>query len=358
MTIERVEHALFDQISYDAPAPQTLAWQDDEVVDYAGGHARYSLDGRHQRGGYTSYGPFDGATASDDGRFVAIYQRLGTKALLFDRGKMIRELDRSYYCAEAYEYPVGFVRLPDGRTGLVHCPTAYNRLEIDDAATGERLTASDAREPADCFHSRPAGSPSGKRLVTAGWYWHPWDAIVLYDVAAALADPRVLDRLEGLEHSAHVGLTEETAAVWLDDDRIVVAGGPDEEDPEEKAALGDTPRLRPHGIAVFDLPSGRCKSSIVLPELPGGLMIAGAGRVVALRGEPRLVDLATGEELYRWRGVDGGAQVGPICWHLPPIPPIALDPARRRFAIASGGRITIVQLRGDVREGWRPGAGP
>jgi hypothetical protein len=55
-------------------------------------------------------------------------------------GGLIRELGRSYYHADAYRYPLALFTLPDGRTGLVHCPAAYNRLEIEDALTGAPLT--------------------------------------------------------------------------------------------------------------------------------------------------------------------------------------------------------------------------
>lgn len=64
--------------------------------------------------------------------------------------------------SEAYRYPVALFTLPDGRTGIAHCPERYNRLEIEDAITGERLTASGQREPRDVFHSRLAVSGDGR----------------------------------------------------------------------------------------------------------------------------------------------------------------------------------------------------
>ncbi len=67
---------------------------------------------------------------------------------------------------------------------------AYNRLEIEDARTGEPLTAGPEREPDDFFHSRLAVSPSGRYLLSAGWVWHPWGCLVVFDLRQALADPR------------------------------------------------------------------------------------------------------------------------------------------------------------------------
>jgi hypothetical protein len=47
----------------------------------------------------------------------------GTKALLLEPGgKVTRELNRSFHHAQAYRYPLALSALPDGRTGLVHCP--------------------------------------------------------------------------------------------------------------------------------------------------------------------------------------------------------------------------------------------
>jgi hypothetical protein len=46
------------------------------------------------------------------------------------------EVDRSFYHAKDYDYPAALGRLPDGREILVHCPDAYNVLEIEELATG------------------------------------------------------------------------------------------------------------------------------------------------------------------------------------------------------------------------------
>ena len=94
------------------------------------------------------------------------------QALLLHDGELIRELNRSHQQAGAYDYPIALGALPDGRQILVHCPDAYNVLQIEDAATGERLTAG-PREPRDVFHSRLAISPDGQHLLSAGWYWQP-----------------------------------------------------------------------------------------------------------------------------------------------------------------------------------------
>ncbi|MFN7976306.1 MAG: hypothetical protein U0166_28895 [Acidobacteriota bacterium] len=340
--VERHETGLFSEATFLAK-PQTLVWRGDTLVDLAGGHQTYDLVREQHWNLYTSYGlSFDGAVGDAGGHFAVIYQRLGTKGIVIRGDRMIREIDRSFYCADAYEFPVGFVPLPGGGLGLAHCPEEYCRLEIDDAATGERLTRA-VRRPSDFFHSRLAASPSGRRLLSAGWVWHPWDAVVFFDVAGALRDPSSLDRLDSLPESRHVGLAEETSAVWLDDDRVAVSSSDETEEPEEAAEAGGNPRLRPRGIAVYDVPTGRCLSSIVLGEVAGTMMPAGARHVVSFYREPKLIELATGTIVHRWEGVDSGDQTSSISRGRA-IRPLALDPARLRFAVACGETVTAIQL--------------
>ncbi len=77
---------------------------------------------------------------------------IGTKGLLLaSDGRLIREVNRSYYQAEAYRYPLVLCTLPHGHPGLVHCPERYNQLEVEVAVTGERLTANTDRKLADFF---------------------------------------------------------------------------------------------------------------------------------------------------------------------------------------------------------------
>ena len=111
---------------------------------------------------------------------------MGTKGLLLHNGKILRELNRSSYHANAYEYPVALFHEPGGRLLLAHCPEGYCRIELKEAETGRALTASADRKPSDVFHSRLAASPCGKRLLSAGWVWHPWGAVACFDIARAL----------------------------------------------------------------------------------------------------------------------------------------------------------------------------
>ncbi|MFE4633331.1 hypothetical protein ACFRJ1_08100 [Streptomyces sp. NPDC056773] len=138
--------------------PRSLRWDGEELVDAVGGFRRWTPDGAEHSGGFRYAHEYDRAAHSPSGRWTVIYTERGTKALLLDGERIARELSRSRYQAKAYDYPVALGTLPDGREVLVHCPDEYNVLQIEDAATGERLTAV-AREPRDFFHSRLASKP-------------------------------------------------------------------------------------------------------------------------------------------------------------------------------------------------------
>jgi hypothetical protein len=114
--------ALFNQSSFTATGIRSLCWRGEELVDWVGGCRAFALDGRERPSPVHYAYRFDAATASPDGRYAVIYERLGTKGLLLHDGKCIREINRSYYHADAYEYPVALFRDAGGRLLLAHCP--------------------------------------------------------------------------------------------------------------------------------------------------------------------------------------------------------------------------------------------
>jgi hypothetical protein len=257
----------FRQYSFPATGIRSLCWRGDDVIDWVGGGRALALDGTEQRASVCYAYRFDAATASRDGRFAVIYERLGTKGLVLKDGNILREIDRSFYHADDYEYPVALFCEPGGRLLLAHCPRSYCSVELEEAETGRQLTASAERRPSDFFHSRLVASPHGKRLLSAGWAWHPLGITEFFGVARALADPRHLDRGDRVSpYSGYGGLAEEGSACWLDDDRIVVGASDEPEDPEEVGEAGDEARLRPCGLTVHDLASGRCLRTFQLPD--------------------------------------------------------------------------------------------
>ena len=156
---------------------RSLHWHGDLLVDWASGGIRYALDGRERGHWGTPKYRCDSAVVSPSGDFVVLYEKLGTKALVLAGNHVIRELNRSYYYAEAYEFPLAVFRVADGREVIAHCPNSYNRIEIDDLVTGRRLTRPGGPELSDFFHSRLAANEAGTMLLSAGWIWHPLESL-------------------------------------------------------------------------------------------------------------------------------------------------------------------------------------
>jgi hypothetical protein len=217
-----------EELVLDVAGVKSLVWDGNDLVDWVAGGKRIALSGAvHPSGCYFAY-RFDSAISSPSGRFAALFEKLGTKALLLDRGKVSRELDRSYYCAHAYEFPIGFLSPPDGTEAIAHCPRDYCRIDIDVAETGQCLTDAADRKPADIFHSRLSTSPGGTALVSAGWIWHPFGVASLWSIEAVLGNPRLLDK-----SAIPLALDNEVESVaFLDEDRLAVATGTESLDGE------------------------------------------------------------------------------------------------------------------------------
>lgn len=122
--------------------------------------------------------------ASPDGRFAAIYNRVGRRTgVIFDltSGDITMRLDHEGRHSHASPFPISFFQ-HEGRPLLVHA-TAANRLDVSDPATGELLTSRPAasRRPAgddptpylDYFHGALLPSPDGEWIADDGWMWHP-----------------------------------------------------------------------------------------------------------------------------------------------------------------------------------------
>src|SRR6478672_12278045 len=120
---------------------RSLAWAGDDLVDWIGGR-RIQLDGKVVSFGVGTIYRFDGSAGLGD--VAAVFETLGTKGRLMRWNGQIaehnvvpigfdelREIDRSYYHADVYDYPLCLLHLPDGRRAVVHCPRRYDTLEIE-----------------------------------------------------------------------------------------------------------------------------------------------------------------------------------------------------------------------------------
>jgi hypothetical protein len=311
-------------------APRSLSWDGDVLVDWVGGGARYGLDGTVRPSGiYYAY-KFDRAITSPDARFQVLYDALGTKAILLEHGKLLRELNRSYYHANAYEYPIALF-IVEGRHLLAHCPNEYNELEIEDVLTGQLISKRSTRA-CDFFHSRLQTSPDSLYLLSAGWVWHPLDTIQIYAISDAMRNPSILDG-PGLNLEKNFGdadgLLEIHNAAFSGNDRLVLACEQDN---------GTDTR-----ICVVDLTSMTTISSATMTEPAGTLMPVG-DHVVCFYRHPRLVDQRTGLTVTAWPELASGVQNSSIMHHHDAPPPIAIDAQRMRFAVVGPDAITVIQL--------------
>lgn len=314
---------------------QSLVWNGDDLVDVVGGGRRWGPDGVEQPASVIHGFPFDRSVVSPSGRYSVVYAERGTKALLLDGDRLVRELNRSYYQADAFDYPVALGALQDGREVLVHCPDEYNVLEIEDAESGERLTGGE-RDPKDVFHSRLEVSPDGTRLLSAGWFWHPYGVVEVFDLASALTDPAVLDGRGVLPLDPGID-AEVVSACWLDGDRLAVATGEEPRDDEETPALG------PRQLGVWSLSVRRWihRSRV---DFCIGTLIARGDTVISLYGHPRLIDVTTGAVVAEWPTVEVPRRDGSYGVTHIPTPVVALHPDGTRLAVAQPESIAIITL--------------
>lgn len=311
---------------------KSLCWFGDDLADLASGGAIFKLNGDTKNSMVHMGYRFDAAVLAPGGRYAVIYERLGTKGLVLDGGELVREVNRSFYHAGAYEYPVVLFEHVDGRTLIAHCPDEYNRIEIEDARTGERLTVHSDREPEDMFHSRLAVSPGGTRLLSAGWRWHPIDAVSTWSIADALSDGRTLDTFGPPESKDVLDIG---SATFMDDDRILVCSG---EDDWEQIAFP------PRSLGVYNLATLGFERVVSVEETIGNMMWLGEGLGVGFYESPKVFDITTGQVVHRWSDISSGTQTSSIIHHLKGLPPVACDPVGRRFAVASETGIDVVML--------------
>ncbi|WP_202797082.1 hypothetical protein [Kribbella flavida] len=310
---------------------RSLSWHGDALVDVVGGGRRWAADGTEHRAEVSWGSLLDRAVSHR--RYAVLYVERGTKAVLVKDGKLLRELNRSYYLAEAYDYPVALGTLPDGLDVIAHCPDRYNVLEIEELESGRRITTGD-RDPADVFHSQLQFSPDGRRLLSVGWMWHPVGVAHVFDVERAVVVPAALDG-EGLLPLATGRDADIVSACWLDADRLAVAAGDDVWGGEQGAVLG------PQQLGIWSF----AESAWVhrhSSDRPLGALLGRGNRLVSLSGHPRALSAETGELLVEWPEVRVPERRTSYGRTDEPSPVAALHPDGRRLAVAGAGGIHLL----------------
>jgi len=318
-------------VSHTEWSPQSLVWEGEDLVDWLAGANRYHLDGRFSSGGVSYRYRFDAVATLPGSPYTVLYERLGTKGLVLHGLAPIREIGRSFYHADVYDHPLTMFRLADGREAIAYAPDAYNRLEIELLATGERLTTrpDGSPEPKDFFHSGLEVAPGGTWLMSAGWIWHPFYSVNFYPLEAALRAPRLLDQDSRVADPIDIA-----SAVFLDGERAVLASTP-EADGDPDAAFG------PGMIGIYRPATRSWESKAVLGEIPGRLLVVDSTHVLSLYEHPKLIHVPSGRIVERWPHIASGTWDGCIGQDRQ-LPPMAWDPVRRRLAVAMGDAIWIL----------------
>ena len=288
----------------------------------------YGLDGTVTESGGAARYRFDRAICSSDGEYVVSYEQGGTKGLVLKNERYIREINRSYYHADRYEYPVAIFKWIDGRTVLAHCPEEYCRLELEEIETGKRVISRESKSM-DIFHSRLQANIDGRYLLSAGWVWQPEGVTWVYDLQAAAQRPEILD--EGWKDHWWEGIREVNSAAFLGTDRMVLAGD-DDFGSETKDVL-----------CVYDLKTNKLLSRVTLAETPGIMMPIG-DYVMSFFKYPKLIEISTGNIVHQWQDIPSGSRGSCFINEEEPAIHVALNPVNKRFAVGNSESITVIAL--------------
>lgn len=311
---------------------KSLCWVDDYLIDFVGGHQKFYLNGESEDRSINYAYRFDSAISAGDGNFSVIYERYGTKGLILKEKKLVREINRSFYCADSYQYPVVMFTQND-KTYIAHCPDEYNIIEIEELETGRRITRAD-REPVDFFQSRLQVSPNHRWLLSAGWVWHPWDSIQLFDLSENLSDPERHD-LVWKNNLGDVGLSEIHNAAFLDNEHLLMSGETDDDSVPED----EEPR---NAVVLFNFIKKEIVSKAVTGEPVGEMFPLDANFAVGFYENPKIVDLKTGAITYRWEDIATDKTNSSIQTFDGDFSHIAVDKKNKRFAVATPENIEVM----------------
>lgn len=282
---------------------QTIDWLNGKIVDWVSAGQQYSLDGQQkQLAKYHFAFSFDSSITSQDGQYSFIYKRLGTKGLLLKNGEIIREVNRSFYHAETYEFPAAFISFKN-ETFLVHCPIDYCQLDFENVETGEVVTNIQGRKPSDIFHSRLTVSPGNKYLMVCGWAWHPVDTVELFDITACFKNPFLLDKSSLYPDFG----TQVNSASFIDNNRILIASS-DEEPFDDEVP----PILPQKHIAVWNILTNEISKPVKVNGEFGNIFSINDTLAWDMFKFPKIININTGEIEIKVEEINSGLQTSSI----------------------------------------------
>ncbi|MEO8711429.1 MAG: hypothetical protein ABI405_04855 [Parafilimonas sp.] len=312
---------------------QTLNWFDNKIVDWCSAGKIYTLNGETKQLNKYHFGyKFDSAINSADGQYVFLFERLGTKGLLIKNGEILREINRSYYMADVYDYPAAFINYND-KVYLAHCPVSYRQLDFEHVESGEIVTNTQNREPSDIFHSRLEVSNSGKYLMSKGWVWHPIDVINVFEIKDCFLNPNLLDKLD---YNFPDSGSEICTASFINDTKIL-AGSSAEVIDDEKIL-----NLPSQSFAIWNIIDNTF-SNQATPEFDfGNLFSINETLCWDIYKFPKIIDLTTGLIIDKAENIYSGEQKSSILFDNDKQPQVAFDKHRKRLAIKQKDKVVIV----------------
>lgn len=318
---------------------KTIDWFDNKIVDWNSAGTQYQVDGETIQLQKYHFGfECDGSITSENGEYVLIFQKLGTKGLLLKNGELIREINRSYYQSSVYEFPAAFFTF-NNRTYLAHCPIKYCQLDFEDVETGEIITNNVERNSQDFFHSRLEVSKNNKHLLSKGWFWYPIDAIGLFDIEKCISDPLLLDKGKTIPNVS----SEICSAGFIDNKRVLVCSSLDGPVYDEDENGDDEPIPNGH-IAIWNIESNEIGKSVKINGEYGNIYPIDDKKCWDLYKYPKIIDLKSGEIIDKLNDVFSGEQRSSIIHHLKELPKVAFNKNTHQIAIAFGNKIEILTV--------------
>lgn len=311
---------------------RTIDWFENKVMDWNSAGTQYHENGEsNQLQKYTFGFVCDASISSENGKYVLIYQKLGTKGLLLKDGELLREINRSFYQSSVYESPAAFFTY-NSKTYLVHCPNSYKQLDFEEVETGEIITSIAERDPKDFFHSRLEVSEDNKYLLSKGWVWHPFDEIRLFEIEKCFAEPQLLDEGRLIPNCT----AEICSASFIDNNRVVVCAS--EEEPFDDENEEPIP---PTHIAIWNIETDEVSKAAKIKGEFGNLFAIDETKVWDMYKYPKIIDIKSGEIIDSLEEIDSGKQSSSIIHHLKDLPQIAFNRQTKQIAI---GRENVIEI--------------
>lgn len=316
------------------PGVRSICWTNDRLVDWVSGGMSLGLDGSIDQSNI-SYGyPFDSAVQSPCGQYSVIYQKRGTKGLVLHNGTIIREVNRSLYFSHVFEYPVALYINSNEEPILAHCPDEYNVLVLEHLISGKRLHAAGIRNSPEYFHSRLEVSNNRSFLISAGWYWHPFESVSVFDIEEPLKNISQLDKkLEMPDIDGEV-----CSADFIGDSKLLVCTSEESLDGE----IRDVNTIAPNYITIINLRTGEIESTVASMETLGTVHVLDEDLFLCFHKHPKLYSISTGQLIHSWDGIQSGEQTGSILSGQELPPSIAVDRDNRRFAVVDTDQVHVI----------------